>query len=87
MCSLNNSWLREGLSRKKIEKIKKALRNVHAWVSEEVRGMSPEDRVGTSMVVQWIRTCALNAGGLGSVPGGVVKSHILKLRLHMQVKT
>ena len=73
MCSLNNSWLWEGLSRKRIGKInEKTLRNAHAWGSE-VRGVSPEDRVGTSMVVQWLRPCALNTGGLGSIPGGGTK--------------
>ena len=25
--------------------------------------------VGTSLVVQWLRLCAPNAGGVGSIPG------------------
>ena len=28
---------------------------------------------GTSPVVQWLRLCASNAGGMGSIPGGGTK--------------
>ena len=28
---------------------------------------------GTSLVVQWLRLCVSNAGGLGSIPGGGTK--------------
>ena len=31
---------------------------------------------GTSLVVQWIRLCALNAGAPGSIPGQGTGSHI-----------
>ena len=30
--------------------------------------------LGTSLVVQWGRLCALNAGGLGSIPGQGTRS-------------
>ena len=35
---------------------------------------------GTSLVVQWLRLRAPNAGGLGLIPG---RSHMLQLRVHM----
>ena len=35
---------------------------------------------GTSLVVQWLRLCAPNAGGLGSIPGQENRSHMLQLR-------
>ena len=31
---------------------------------------------GTSLVAQWIRLCAPNAGGLGSIPGQGTRSHM-----------
>ena len=34
---------------------------------------------GTSLVGQWLRLCALNAGGLGSVPGQGTRSHTPQL--------
>ena len=40
-----------------------------------------EERVGTSVVVQWLGLHALNAGGLGSIPGQGTRSHILQLRV------
>ena len=33
-----------------------------------------------TMVVQWLRLCAPNAGGLGSIPGYGTRSHMLQLR-------
>ena len=35
--------------------------------------------IGTSLVVQWLRLHAPNAGGLGSIPGQGTKSHMLQL--------
>ena len=32
------------------------------------------------MVVQWLRICAPNAGGLGLIPGQGTRSHMLQLR-------
>ena len=34
----------------------------------------------TSLLVQWLRLCALNAEGLGSIPGEGTRSHILQPR-------
>ena len=35
---------------------------------------------GTSLVVQWLRLCAPNAGGPGSIPNQGTRSHMLQLR-------
>ena len=35
---------------------------------------------GTSLMVQWLRLCAPNAGALGSIPGQGVRSHMPQLR-------
>ena len=35
---------------------------------------------GTSLVVQRLRLCAPNGGGLGSIPGQGTRSHMLQLR-------
>ena len=35
---------------------------------------------GTSLVVQWLRLCAPNAGGLGTIPGQGTGSHMQQLR-------
>ena len=38
---------------------------------------------GTSLVVQWVRLCAPNAGGLGSIAGWGTRSHMPQLRVRM----
>ena len=38
---------------------------------------------GTSLVLQWLRLQAPNAGGPGSVPGQGTRSHVLQLRVHI----
>ena len=35
---------------------------------------------GTSLVVQWLRLCTPNAGGLGSIPGQGARSRMQQLR-------
>ena len=37
--------------------------------------------VGTSLMVQWLRLCAPNAGGLGSIPGQGTRSHMPQLKI------
>ena len=37
----------------------------------------------TSLVVQWLRLCTLNAGGLGSIPGQGTRSHMPQLGVLM----
>ena len=39
--------------------------------------------LGTSLVVQWVRFHAPNAGGLSSIPGQGTRSHMPQLRVHM----
>ena len=36
--------------------------------------------IGTSLVIQWLRLCAPNGRGLGSIPGQGTRSHMLQLR-------
>ena len=38
---------------------------LNARCSEDTKGQ----RLGTSLAVQWLRLCASNAGGTGSIPG------------------
>ena len=38
---------------------------------------------GASLVVQWLRLCAHNAGGLDLIPEQGARSHMLQLRVHM----
>ena len=43
---------------------------------------------GTSLVIQWLRLRALNAGGLGLIPGWGTRAHMLQLKiLHATTKT
>ena len=44
--------------------------------------------MGVSLVVQWLRLCVPNAGGLGSIPGQGTRSHLSKLKIpHAATKT
>ena len=36
----------------------------------------PNSPSGTSLVAQWLRLCAPNAGGPGSIPGQGTRSHV-----------
>ena len=36
---------------------------------------------GTSLVVQWLRLCTLNAGGLGSISAQETRSQIPQLKI------
>ena len=42
-----------------------------------------EKYFGTSLVVQWLRLCTLEAGSPGSIPGQETRSHMPQLRVHM----
>ena len=50
---------------------------VPSWVPERITRNSA---LGTSLVVQWLRICVPNAGGLGSIPGEENRSHMPQLR-------
>ena len=39
------------------------------------KGNTKNASTGTSLVAQWLRLCAPNAGGLGSIPGQGTRSH------------
>ena len=41
-----------------------------------LKNWGSKDEGGTSLVVQWLRLCSPNAGGLGSVPGPGTRSHM-----------
>ena len=42
----------------------------------------------TSLVVQWLRLCVFNAGGLSSIPGQGTRSHMWQLKIpHATTKT
>ena len=43
--------------------------------------MMQEDSLGTSLVVQWLRLRAPNAGGWGSIPGQGTGSHMPQLKI------
>ena len=44
------------------------------------RGDLRKDFKGTSLVVQWLRLCAANAGYPGLIPGQGTRSHITQLK-------
>ena len=50
---------------------------------QHVNKFNKDFKNGTSLVVQWLRLCAPNAGGLGSILGQGTKFHMLQLRVHM----
>ena len=43
-----------------------------------------KDNLGTSLVVQWLRLRAPNAGGPGLIPGQGTSSHVPQLRVRMR---
>ena len=45
-----------------------------------------ESKHGTSLVVQWQRLCAVNAGSLGSIPAPGTRSHATTKSLHAAIK-
>ena len=46
-----------------------------------------ENISGTSLLVQWLRLCAPNAGGLGLIPGQGPRSHMPQEILRATTKT
>ena len=51
--------------------------------------LSSKRKGGNFLLVQWLRLCTANAGGLGSIPGQGTRSHMLQLivLLHVETKT
>ena len=57
------------------------------WVRRPATRNNNNKKMGTSLVVQWLRLCAPGAGGMGSIPSQGTRSHMSQLRVHMlQVK-
>ena len=56
------------------------------WAGEE--DAIKDTKTGTSLVVHWVRLCAPNAGGLGSIPVWGTRSHLhaITKSLHAAVK-
>ena len=52
-------------------------RDPGCWPS---RAAMPHRNTGTSLVAQWLRLCASNAGGPGSISGQGTRSYMLQLR-------
>ena len=52
------------------------------YLSNKKHGLPIHQKLlfGTSLVVQWLRLCAPNSGGLGSIPGQGARSHMQQLR-------
>ena len=40
-------------------------------------------KVGTSLLIQWLRLHITKAGGLGLIPGQGTSAHMSQLRIHM----
>ena len=48
-----------------------------------LRKINNKNKIGMSLVVQWLRLHAPHAEGLGSIPGQRTRSHMPQLRAHM----
>ena len=56
-------------------------------VCSQGRGSTEKQRIGTSLVAQWLRLHAPNAGIPSSIPGQGIRSHMLQLKiLHATMK-
>ena len=53
----------------------KAIKILKVWYWHNYR------YVRISLVVQWLRLCTPNAGGLNSIPGQGTRSHMLQLKI------
>ena len=65
------------------------MQNERKTVKQDNKSLSIKpSQGGTSLVAQWSRLCAPNAGGPGSVPGQGTKSHTRQQKLpHAKTKT
>ena len=57
----------------------------HFGYPQEARQLSwsSNHRLGTPLVVQWLRLCAPNVGSPGSIPGQGTRAHMSQLRVRM----
>ena len=66
--------------------IKCCLQETHFNISTgELKVKIKKKTGGTSLVVQWLRLCAPNAGGLGSIPGQGTRSHMQSSHVAMKI--
>ena len=49
--------------------LKGYIKCIHKRIYKNLRKTVVKSKGGTSMVVQWLRLCTPNSGGLGSIPG------------------
>ena len=52
-------------------------------VGEKTSHQKQRQKMGTSLVAQWLRLCAPGAGGMGLIPGQGTRSHMPQLRVYM----
>ena len=57
-----------------------ALSRSVGYCGKVYRGRSRRTSLRTSLVIQWLRLCTPNAGGLGSIPGQGARSRMQQLR-------
>ena len=57
--------------------------NLFFWERASIVLNLRKNPVGTALVVQWLRLCAPNAGGPGSIPGQGTRSRMLQLKARM----
>ena len=53
---------------------------VRPWSKGQMDTITEEGEFGTSLVIQWVRLCATNAGGPGSIPGQGTRSRTWQQR-------
>ena len=61
-----------------------SLMEIQTLILTDIQGTLGKMKVtrGHSLVGQWLRLCAPNAGGLGSIPGQGTRSHMPQLRVY-----
>ena len=82
----NQSWrlseIWDGVWMKWVKRIKKTPKGgAGSWGKAILLLAANSDNLGTSLIVQWLRLWAPNAGGLGLIPGQRTGSHMLQLRV------
>ena len=57
-------------------------------MDETYKHYAQRKKLGAPLVIQWLRHCALIAGGPGLIPGQGTRSHVSQLKmLHTTTKT
>ena len=58
----------------------KQMKRIRQLLPSRRKKLHKKENVGTSLVVQWVRVRAPDAGGPGSIPGQGTRSHMPQLR-------